>query len=248
MCNSYCRDISISRRVGTVKIDCAGVDLSIYNEGPVGIMVSGGIDSAILLYYLMCNCTTTIHIYTTGSNKKFRRNSIIAPKVVEKCIQLTGNNNVVHHIHYDESATETSMIDAPRKALDRQEINIVYDGTTMNPPYDIAMNLVRTVKHINTDGTMTTHTATPDMSRDDAGNNVMSYNDDKFYMPWANTNKKGIAEMYRDENLIDSLLPVTRSCEWDPTCDYYDMIGAVDPKLGHCGECWWCKEREWGFN
>ena len=54
-------------------ISCAGTNLDIYDE-PVGIMVSGGIDSAILLYYLMKHCSNTIHIYTTGSNKKFRRN------------------------------------------------------------------------------------------------------------------------------------------------------------------------------
>jgi 7-cyano-7-deazaguanine synthase in queuosine biosynthesis len=73
-------------------------------------------------------------------------------------------------------------------------------------------------------------------------------------MPWANTDKQGIAKMYREEKLIDSLLPVTRSCEYDPTSDYYyantwprwgDEIR--DPYLEHCGECWWCKEREWGF-
>ena len=87
-------------------IYCAGVELEIV-EGPVGIMVSGGVDSSILLYYLMKNTTYTIHIYTTGSNLKFRRNSIVAPVVVEKCIQLTGNNNVVHHIHYDEAATDS---------------------------------------------------------------------------------------------------------------------------------------------
>jgi asparagine synthetase B (glutamine-hydrolysing) len=96
-----------------VLIDCAGVELEII-EGPVGIMASGGVDSSILLYYLMKNATGTIHIYTTGSNQKFRRNSIIAPMVVEKCIQLTGNNNVVHHIHYDEAATDSSMCDAPK--------------------------------------------------------------------------------------------------------------------------------------
>ena len=225
---------------------CSGVRLDLKN-GPVGIMLSGGVDSAILLYYLMKYTTDTIHIYTTGSNKKFRRNSIIAPRVVEKCIQLTGNNNVVHHIHYDESATDSSMIDAPQEDIDKQKINIVYDGTTMNPPYDIAMNLVPVVTNTNSDGTVSEHTATPDMSRSDAGDNKMWYNDDKFYLPWANTDKKGIARMYRDENLIESLLPVTRSCEWDPTCDYYDVIGTADPGLLHCGECWWCKEREWGF-
>ena len=239
-------------------IDCVGTNLDIY-DGPVGIMVSGGVDSAILLYYLMKYSLNTIHIYTTGSNKKFRRNSIIAPRVVEKCIQLTGNNNVVHHIHYDESATDNSMCIAPQKDIDNSLINIVYDGTTMNPPYDIAINLVATVSKTNSDGTVSQHTVSPDMSRSDTGDNVMWYNDDKFYMPWANTNKKGIAKMYKnawkwghhyssiDKTLVESLLPVTRSCEWDPTCDYYDVIGAVDPYLEHCGECWWCKEREWGF-
>ena len=76
-------------------IPCAGTNLNIYDN--VGVMLSGGVDSAILLYYLMKHCLNTIHIYTTGSNIKYRRNSIIAPKVVEKCIQLTGNNKVIHH-------------------------------------------------------------------------------------------------------------------------------------------------------
>jgi 7-cyano-7-deazaguanine synthase in queuosine biosynthesis len=209
---------------------CGGVRLDLRN-GPVGIMLSGGVDSAILLYYLMKYTTDTIHIYTTGSNLKFRRNSIIAPRVVEKCIELTGNNNVVHHIHYDESATDTSMIDAPQEDIDKQKINIVYDGTTMNPPDDIASKFTPAIDF--------------DYTRKDSADNVMTYRDDKFYMPWANTDKKGIARMYRDENLIESLLPITRSCEYDPTCEYFDNV--KDPGLEHCGECWWCKEREWGF-
>jgi len=213
---------------GIIQLD--DISVKMY-PGPVGIMVSGGVDSAILLYYLMKHTKDTIHIYTTGSNLKYRRNSIIAPRVVEKCIQLTGNNNVVHHIHYDEAATESSMIDAPQKDIDKQEINIVYDGTTMNPPNDIASKFTPAFEF--------------DYTRKDSADNVMTYRNDKFYMPWANTDKKGIAQMYRKENLIDSLLPTTRSCEYDPTCDYFDNI--KDPGLEHCGECWWCKEREWGF-
>jgi 7-cyano-7-deazaguanine synthase in queuosine biosynthesis len=229
-------------------IKCSGVILlteevsvKIY-DGPIGIMVSGGVDSAILLYYLMKHSKDTIHIYTTGSNIKYRRNSIIAPRVVEKCIQLTNNNNVVHHIHYDEEATDSSMCIAPQKDI-RPSINkirVVYDGTTMNPPDDVASKFVPEFDF--------------DTSRKNTGDNVMYYHDDKFYMPWANIDKQGIAKMYREEKLIDSLLPVTRSCEYDPTSDYYyantwprwgDEIR--DPYLGHCGECWWCKEREWGF-
>ena len=213
-------------------IDCAGVELEIV-EGPVGIMVSGGVDSSILLYYLMNNTTDTIHIYTTGSNLKFRRNSIVAPVVVEKCIQLTGNNNVVHHIHYDEAATDSSMCDAPKNDVESGNLNRVYDGTTMNPPNEVASKFVPVFDF--------------DYSRKDDGNNVMYYHNDKFYMPWANTNKQGIAKMYREENLIDTLLQVTRSCEYDTTCDYFTKNNIKDPGLGHCGECWWCKEKEWGF-
>ena len=220
-------------------IDCSGTNLDIY-DGSVGIMLSGGVDSAVILYYLMKHCTGKIHIYTQGSNLKYRRNAIIAPRVVEKCIELTGNINVVHHISYNETATDSSMIDAPKAAVKSGLVNIVYDGTTMNPPHDMATKFVPNFDF--------------DYTRNDTGNNVMIFNDDKFYMPWANTDKQGIAKMYREEKLIDTLLPVTRSCEYDPTCDYYyantwprwgDKIH--DPYLGHCDECWWCKEREWGF-
>jgi len=213
---------------GIIQLD--DVSVTIY-DGPIGIMVSGGVDSAILLYYLMKHTKDTIHIYTTGSNLKYRRNSIIAPRVVEKCIQLTGNNNVVHHIHYDEVATESSMIDAPQKDINEQKINIVYDGTTMNPPYDVAMNLAPEFKF--------------DYNRKDSADNVMTHSNGKFYMPWANTDKRSIAKMYKEEGLMDSLFPTTRSCEYDPTCEYFDDI--KDPGLEHCGKCWWCKEREWGF-
>ena len=209
---------------------CSGVRLDI-KGGPIGIMVSGGVDSAILLYYLMKYATDTIHIYTTGSNLKYRRNSIIAPRVVEKCIELTGNNNVVHHIHYDEEYSDNSLIDAPQKDLDKQEINTVYDGTTMNPPHGIATKFVPEFVF--------------DYTRNDSGDNAMSYKITNFICHGLIQIRKASHEMYRDENLIESLLPVTRSCEWDPTCDYFDNI--KDPGLEHCGECWWCKEKEWGF-
>ena len=217
-------------------IDCAGTNLDIY-DGNIGIMVSGGVDSAILLYYLMKHSNETIHIYTLASNLKYRRNAIIAPRVVEKCIELTGNINVVHHISYfptlqDLAGPGTLKFKAEweEETLTRM-ISIGYGGVTMNPPDAIADSFAPELDR--------------QLSRSDSGDNDLSHNDDKFYTPWANTNKKGIAKMYREENLMDSLFPITRSCEYDPTCEYFDKI--KDPQLGHCGECWWCKEREWAF-
>lgn len=213
------------------KIDCAGTNLNIYDV-PVGIMVSGGVDSAILLYYLMKHHTKPIFIFTEGNNVKLRRNAIVSPRVVEKCIELTGNINVFHHINYNTETTIESLYEKPRLAVrDFGPIRIVYEGLTMNPPDDIANNLVPELDF--------EHTRSAD------GDNPIFHDDNTFYMPWTNTDKKGIAKMYREENLIDTLLPVTRSCEYDPTCEFFDDI--EDPKLEHCGECWWCKEREWAF-
>ena len=42
--------------------------------------------------------------------------------------------------------------------------------------------------------------------------------------------------MYTELGIMDSLFTVTRSCE------------SVTLTEGHCGECWWCQERMWGFN
>ena len=213
-------------------INCAGTNLDIY-DGNIGIMVSGGVDSAILLYYLMKHSNETIHIYTLASNLKYRRNAIIAPRVVEKCIELTGNINVVHHISYNENAgpgTLNNSAEWEEEALTRM-ISIGYGGVTMNPPDAIADSFAPELDR--------------QLSRSDSGDNDLFYSDNKFYTPWANTNKKGIAKMYREENLMDSLFPITRSCEYDPTCEYFDEI--KDPQLEHCGECWWCKEREWAF-
>ena len=210
-------------------ISCAGTNLDIYDE-PVGIMVSGGVDSAILLYYLMKHAHQTIHIYSIGSNLKYRRNAIVSPRVVEKCIELTGNINVVHHIEYNEAATYDSLRVSPETALKDGKIQIIYDGVTMNPPDDIANSFAPELDN--------------ELTRS-GDNNDMFHSNDTFYMPWANTDKRGIAEMYKEEDLMKSLFPVTRSCEYDPTCDYF--ADTPDPQLGHCGECWWCKEREWGF-
>ena len=73
-------------------ISCSGTNLNIYNN--VGIMVSGGVDSAILLYYLMKRSKDKIHIFSYNSPRfnviNLRVNIAVAIQVVETCIRLTG--------------------------------------------------------------------------------------------------------------------------------------------------------------
>ena len=212
------------------KIDCCGTNLDIY-DGPVGIMVSGGADSAILLYHLMKHSKDKIHIFSLGNNDKRRLNLSIATQVVEKCIQLTGNINIEHHINYCETQTLNSLLVMPKQFIEEKRIKIVYNGVTANPPKKVLDTFKLKSLELDRD---------PNVERD-----VLSV-DDIWYSPWTNIDKKIIASMFKEENLIETLFSITRSCAYDPTHHYF-IENVKDPGYGHCGECWWCEEREWAF-
>jgi 7-cyano-7-deazaguanine synthase in queuosine biosynthesis len=63
--------------------------------------------------------------------------------------------------------------------------------------------------------------------------------------PFVYTKKDWIIQQYYDNNILD-LLSITRSCEGEfSNIDYKTYKpGMVVPE---CGECFWCKEREWAL-
>ena len=79
-------------------------------EEEIGISCSGGADSSLLLYILMKYHKEKIHVFTLSNNIKRRANAIIVPNVIEKCIQLTGNFNVIHHSWYSEDQTKEDFL------------------------------------------------------------------------------------------------------------------------------------------
>lgn len=71
--------------------------------------------------------------------------------------------------------------------------------------------------------------------------------------PFIHTRKDWIIQQYFDYNLQE-LLNLTRSCEGDKI-DYPDVFGDLDYEtyvpgqyVPECGQCFWCKEREWAFD
>jgi len=190
-------------------------------EGPVGISCSGGTDSSLLLYILMANCKDTVHIFTLSNNLKGRSNAVVVPKVIERCIQLTGNINVVHHSWYAEDQTEETLFDRQREAIKEGKITTVFSAITVNPPPDVKFQAGEGEKDLRNPGT---------------AKNEESF-DGYFLTPFINKDKKTISKIYQELDLMQSLFPVTRSCEAVGKLEYYD----------HCGKCWWCEERQWGF-
>ena len=64
--------------------------------------------------------------------------------------------------------------------------------------------------------------------------------------PFVYTTKDWIVKQYYDNN-IEDLLNLTRSCEGEfAELDYTTYTPRQDVPV--CGECFWCKEREWGIN
>ena len=120
------------------KFDIDGIHLGIYKDGPVGIGLSGGADSAVLLYILMSKIKHTIHIYNMWSSS---RKSVFAKNVdnvIKTCSQLTGNTNyLVHKIQVEPDESIEFYCTMLTGALDKKEVDIIYLGITNFPPEEI---------------------------------------------------------------------------------------------------------------
>lgn len=197
-------------------ITVSNIEIDIH-EGKVGICASGGVDSSLLLYILMSHLSVPLHIFTCTNKKKNFSNLKAITNVIKKCIDLTDNKNIFHHIHYVEEQNENNMYLFSHFSL----VKILYTGITQNPPIEVTDTWNQpTTENVERN---------PNIKRD------LYHRNDTFYTPFHRINKKVIYEMYKELNLLDSLYPLTRSCENE------DLLE------GHCGECWWCEERLWGF-
>lgn len=213
----------------------AGFDIGIYNDGPVGILVSGGADSALLLYVLMKECTGTIHIYTNINTGVVKEQGPAFDNVVATCSSLTGNTNFVLHKNVLDNDTSLDYFNMCNDAINSQEVDIMYTGMTKFPAFEVwAQTWPRTSNFQENYEQRAPNRYIPlwgmtmsDDPRCSAGN--------RLYKPWANLNKQDIAAMYRELGVEAEIYPITRSCENDRYL------------VKHCGDCWWCYERVWGF-
>ena len=227
-----------------------GIKMGLYKDGPVGISVSCGADSAIILYWLMKNVEHDLHIYNLIA--EYRKDTLepAFDQVVSKCIELTGKTNVfIHKLHVPKPPPEL-MFKVYKDALDSGEVDIVYTGLTKFPPDEVYADWdeklpawhVETRKHSRVfpefgfeiklpEGT---NFANPPLSIDGLHTDKIVM-DDRAYSPLINHDKSAVAKLYRALGVEKELFPFTRSCETD------------EHPGSHCGKCWWCEERKWGF-
>ena len=184
-------------------------------KGKLGVSVSGGADSALVLYLLMKNYKENIVVFNT-SNPTYPYHKIAAKNVYEKCKELTGHVNSIYvETPITENYSRFNLFVTPLEWLKRGDVDYVYSGLTANPK-----NVI-----LKYDEQKITRREITKESLIDENN---------FYMPFTNTDKKTIADLYKENNLIESLFTLTFSC-----------INSLDEH--HCNNCWWCEERKWAF-
>ena len=221
------------------------------------IRLSGGADSAILLY-MICDTyekaetqlnlwpITVIHGVRNWQSyhaqhvldymmEKFPDVNWKTHEVI-KCMDPGGkpnNKNANNYVDDQESLIVKVVAEYAGSAA-------VFNGVTANPPEEIGEKYwgsskvfgekVWDVREKHRDWKFI---ADRKPIEDDSARKLVHVN------PFIQHHKGHVAKLYYDYGLIDDLLPLTRSCEgWDYMTANYSKT---------CGECWWCMEREWAF-
>lgn len=213
-------------RQGNVTIDIPIWNNTFKKENQhIGLKISGGADSAILAYMLAVYCRDSnrqLIVYPITCENPLRPYQIIfAKRVISKVEELTG---FMFGNHYTDKLPGIGAYDEEQRILlDRLYAEKIIDchfmGETHNPPISEMDKW-----------------AIADMPPERNELAPVADLNGKRFKPLRHSHKQSIYDLYVYFNVLDSLFPVTRSCEQST----YDFTN-------HCNACSFCQERAWGF-
>jgi len=200
----------------------------------IGIKASGGLDSTILSYMLALYKRDErpdidiIPVTLIESTKPFQ--FMYTSMSLQKISELTGITFGTHYFNMVHTHLISKGQDDLMMSLYNDDIiEGHFYGVTLNPPVDAFPDQ---------------EGHDPDRVRLPAGEKYPTTMNNHLWQPFANIDKKGIYELYKSLEILDTLFPLTHSCEM--THGEYLMQFDLSK---HCGQddCWWCQERLWGF-
>lgn len=233
----------------------------------VMISVSGGLDSAALLY-LMCKHFPEVkkHVYT-GKDPVCPFDAEAAIDVVQWCKDNIDNHNIATHdvIVYDDRdpkvhALMQERVDANPKLYDQypwEDKETVEESRFMflqriAKPWLIEQHRKELREKYGTPFTMAAMTQNPpveDMERlgflhraetkRNPGRDDVPIRGHVSYHPFARVNKKFVASVFEEEGLMDEYYHLTGSCTG---------VGQQTEWFSKpCEDCFWCYEKHWAF-
>ena len=205
------------------------IEIPIEKYKGIALCVSGGIDSATLLYiiseYITNNNLDTQLYALTVPNRTDSACGYHAQLVIDFVTRKfpVNINHTIRSTIFDGGKKNQVMNEWFRELRKMRKIQCTLNGVTANPK-DSSFKFIEPKNYY----------IKPLPERD--GNPIKYKRREGYdhYFPFATTDKKGVCEITELKNITERLLLITKSCTSDV---HY-----------HCGECWWCQERTWGFS
>lgn len=220
------------------------ITLDIPENGTIGCSISGGTDSSLLCYLLAHTIKkhglkTKIHPIT-GELLKRPYNLRHSYDAISTVSRLTGFQFELHLSFFVPNHGDNILTDEQKdrihsryfmEFMDRFGALPIFHGNTSNPPIE---------KLPDTDY------AERPRSRDNPAWRQAQVSNPDLRAPFIFVDKKVIGALYKKYDLLETLFPVTRSCEAELEQTAYFTKDCFEARPGQ--ECWWCLERAYGFN
>ena len=213
------------------------------------VLYSGGVDSTIMLYMLAHKYPhKNITAMTAGCS--YIDNRVHLPpayNVIERINWLIEPGAINQHIiHYNTEATGHHCSSALNEFHTKDPIDLVMIGQNKAPPKGTIMWKWLDEKYVDL------YDLCESKNRLHPTGSVWSTFENKWkeYRPLKFLDKKEVVQLFRDNNVFDQLIPLTRSCTRTYDQNFIDNRPPSDPRReykDHCGWCWYCLEREWGL-
>ena len=233
----------------------------------VGVKLSGGADSAII-YYAVCDHykdRPDVEIYTLTMDTELKWwYSHGANKIIEKVGEMTGKYPVKRIVYKNDKHRNLKTAEEYPKGISRlsldavREFNldITYSGLTINPPVNKFKKFFEKNNHkfnLDLEKVFWNIDNKRDKDRDvvyQGGLKVIEgqmFDENKNFSditvtavrPFIQCDKRGVNELYHQYGVFEELYPLTYSCEEYPRKTVEDLV--------HCGHCFFCLERYYGF-
>ena len=212
------------------------VDLFIPEDAKkIGGWFSGGADSTLLLFLLTKKIREEklpVTILPMSVRRGRPWNPVYAAAVIDWITDYFNAEDIIEHHRVYYPPLEDSHQCEHQEFVDRvielvgsdKEIHYMYSGITQNPDQEIQKTFRDGVN--KEEGIR---------GKDAERRKVQG----PFLNPFFDVDKRWVAEQYEKHGLMDTLFPLTRSCEgFERDTGNYTR---------HCGKCWWCEERKWAF-
>jgi hypothetical protein len=245
------RNIGFNMQLTANGITIPFFDFDMSEHDKIMLSLSGGADSA-LLFHLVCLILPDKEIIPFTGIDIYRPTNIwYAEEIYEITKEKFPNVNIADLEVFKFDVQDPKMIIKARKRW-KEDVDPPFGGYIKS--FHMSMNIRKLVeKHkatFETNG-LTANPPVEDQIKygfqhiSEKRRNVSNANPivDRtrriLYKPFINVDKKFIAELYKQYNLMDDIFPITQSCTGrENVTDYWTKP---------CKLCFWCHEKKWAF-